>query len=471
MVVEWTGPGPGLLLALDRASREPLGTQLQRALREAIRDGRLAPGERLPSSRGMAAELAVSRGLVVDTYAQLEAEGFVVSRVGSGTLVAASAGNARADAAGPAPVRRPRPDVDFEYGVPDLGRFPMRDWMWALGEAARRLPTAELGDEEGAGSVDLRRVVAAYLSRVRGAVAGADDVVVTSGFRQGLNVVLRALAAGGVTHVALEDPGPTEHDRIAARAGLIPVPVTVDDRGLDVDALAATPAQAVVVTPAHQCPTGVLLAPERRHALVAWAATTGGVVLEDDYDAEFRYDRQPVGSLQGLAPERVVAMGTVSKTLASGLRLGWMVVPPALRAAVLDEKTLTGRGAPALDQLALAALVESGRYDKHLRRMRSIYGDRRRVLVEALAADAPSLELTGLDAGCHGVLRLPAGVGETDVVDGAASRGVCVYGMSRYRSSRATEPGELVIGFGNVPEHLIRRGVRVLGEVVTGLGA
>ena len=189
-------------------------------------------------------------------------------------------------------------------------------------------------------------MLAAYVSRVRGALAAPDDIVVTSGFRQALNVVLRALATVGVTHVALEDPGPTEHDRIVARAGLVPVSVAVDERGLDVAALAATPSRAVVVTPAHQCPTGVLLAPERRHALVEWAVTTGGVVLEDDYDAEFRYDRQPVGSLQGLAPDRVVAMGTVSKTLASGLRLGWMVVPPALRRPILDEKSAHRAGRP-----------------------------------------------------------------------------------------------------------------------------
>jgi len=194
VVVEWTGSGPSLLLALDRTSGEPLGVQLQRALREAIRDRRLAAGERLPSSRSLAVELAVSRGLVVDTYAQLEAEGFVVSRAGSGTVVATGAAAARAAPEVAPPVRPTRPDVDFEYGVPDLGRFPMRDWMWALAEAARRLPIAELGDEEGAGSVELRRVLAAYLSRVRGALATADDIVVTSGFRQGLNVVLRALA-------------------------------------------------------------------------------------------------------------------------------------------------------------------------------------------------------------------------------------------------------------------------------------
>ena len=288
----------------------------------------------------------------------------------------------------------------------------------------------------------------------------------TSGFRQGLNVVLRALAAGGVTHVALEDPGPTEHDRIAARAGLVGVPVPVDGRGLDVEALAATPAQAVVVTPAHQCPTGVLLAPERRHALVEWAAATGGIVLEDDYDAEFRYDRQPVGSLQGLAPADVVAMGTVSKTLASGLRLGWMVVPPALRAAVLDEKLLTGRGAPALDQLALAALVESGRYDRHVRRMRATYAGRRRALVGALAAAAPAVTLTGLDAGCHGVLRLPDGVGEREVVAAAATRCAVLRHepVPRRRDHRAGRAGHRVRQRARAPHRPRDRGPRRGGQ-------
>lgn len=465
MAVQWTGLGPELLLRLDRGTREPLGAQLQRELRDAIRAGRLAAAERLPSSRALAAELGVSRGLVVDTYAQLEAEGYLVTQVGSGTRVAADV--AEEPAARPEPAPAPRLDVDFAYGIPDLGSFPMRDWLWALGEAGRTTSIAGLGDEVEGGSPELRRVLASYLGRVRGSCAQPADVVVTAGFRQGLNIVLRALAGAGTTHVALEDPGPRESVAVVERCGQVAVPVPVDDRGIDVAALAATRARAVVLTPAHQCPTGVVLAPERRHALVAWAERVDGVILEDDYDAEFRYDRQPVGSLQGLAPDRVVAMGSVSKTLAPALRMGWMVVPPALLPAVLEEKLLAGRGAPGLDQVALARLIESGRFDKHLRRMRATYDGRRSVLVEALAEHAPGVELSGLAAGCHAVLPLPPGASEPAVVAEARARGVGVHGISRYRLVPDPEaPPALVLGFGDVDERAIRRGVRALGELV-----
>ena len=308
--------------------------------------------------------------------------------------------------------------MDFEYGVPDLRSFPMRDWLWAMGVAGRTATAADLGDELGAGSTQLREVLAAYLRRVRGAVADPESVFVCAGFRYGLNLVLRALLAEGVTTAAVEDPGPVDHDAIARRSGLQVVPVPVDERGIDVAALARTPARVVVVTPAHQAPTGVVLAPERRHALVEWAHAVDGFVVEDDYDAEFRYDRQPVGAVQGLAPDRVVAMGSTSKTLSPTLRMGWLVCPPRLHESVGVEKQLLGRGAPGLDQLALAALVESGRYDRHLRQMRSVYKGRREALVEALARYAPDVAVTGLAAGCHAVLRLPAGVTEEDAVAG-----------------------------------------------------
>ena len=465
MAVQWTGLGPELLLRLDRATGEPLGAQLQRELRDAIRAGRLAADERLPSSRALAAELAVSRGLVVDAYAQLEAEGYLVTQVGSGTRVAADV--AEEPAPRPEPTPAPRLDVDFAYGIPDLGAFPMRDWLWALAEAGRTTSIAGLGDEVEGGSPELRRVLASYLGRVRGSCAQPADVVVTAGFRQGLNVVLRALAATGTTHVALEDPGPLETAAVVERCGQVAVPVPVDDRGIDVSALAATRARAVVITPAHQCPTGVVLAPERRHALVAWAERVDGVILEDDYDAEFRYDRQPVGSLQGLAPDRVVAMGSVSKTLAPALRLGWMVVPPTILPVVLEEKLLAGRGAPGLDQVALARLVESGRFDKHLRRMRAVYDGRRSALVEALAEHAPGVELGGLAAGCHAVVPLPAGASEPAVVAEARARGVGVYGISRYRVVPAPEaPPALVLGFGDIDERAIRRGIRAIADLV-----
>ncbi|QYG91264.1 PLP-dependent aminotransferase family protein [Iamia sp. SCSIO 61187] len=476
MAVQWTGLGPELLVRLDRTVGEPLGAQLQRELREAIRAGRLAADERLPSSRVLAAELGVSRGLVVDTYAQLEAEGYLVTRVGSGTRVAADVAEepgpsahsaSRRRAPRPAPPPAPRLDVDFEYGLPDLASFPMRDWLWALTEAGRTTSIAGLGDEVEGGAPELRRVLASYLGRVRGSCAEPADVVVTAGFRQGLNIVLRALAGSGITHVALEDPGPREDPTIVERCGQVAVAVPVDERGLDVDALAATRARAVVVTPAHQCPTGVVLAPERRHALVAWAERVDGVVIEDDYDAEFRYDRQPVGSLQGLAPDRVVAMGSVSKTLAPALRLGWMLVPPALMGAVLREKQLVGRGAPGLDQVALARLIESGRFDKHLRRMRGVYDRRRSALVEALAEHVPGVALRGLAAGCHAVVPLPAGADEAAVVAEARRRGVGVYDLGRYRvePAPAADPA-LVLGFGDVDERAIRRGIAAIADLL-----
>ena len=466
MAVDWTRNGPELLVGLDRGSGTPLAHQLQERLRDAIRSGRLAHGERLPASRALAGQLGVSRGVVVDTYAQLESEGYLRSAQGSGTVVASSGGDVRP--AGPRRVARPRFDVDFEYGVPDLRSFPMRDWMWALGVAGRTATVDDLGDEHGAGATQLREVLAAYLRRVRGAVVDPESVFVCAGFRYGLNLVLRALLAEGVTTAAVEDPGPADHDAIARRSGMRVVPVPVDELGLDVAALARTPARVVVVTPAHQAPTGVVLAPERRHALVEWARGVDGFVVEDDYDAEFRYDRQPVGAVQGLAPDRVVTMGSTSKTLSPTLRMGWLVCPPRLHEAVGVEKQLLGRGAPGLDQLALAALVESGRYDRHLRQMRGVYKGRREALVAALGRYAPEVTLSGLAAGCHAVLQLPAGVTEKQAVEGCAASSVAVYGMSRYRSDRGREPAELVLGFGNVKESAIVEAMRRVGPVLRG---
>ena len=374
-------------------------------------------------------------------------------------------------ASDPSAVAVPAVAVDFEYGVPDLQSTPMEDWMWALREAARTVPTALMGDEVGAGAMRLREVVAAYHRRVRAGNAEAEQAVVVAGFRQGLVLALAALREAGVELVGLEDPGPREHDEIVRRAGLAPVAVPVDHAGLDVDALHRSRARAVVVTPAHQCPTGVVMSPERRHDLVAWAGEVGGVVLEDDYDAEFRYDRQPVGSLQGLAPDRVLALGSLSKTLAPGLRLGWMLVPTTLVASVVREKHLVSRGTPALDQLALAALMESGRYDRHLRRMREVYRRRRDALTQAVAEHAPGLRVVGLQAGCHVVLELPDGATEDAVVQAALRHGVRVYGLSRYRvdapaAGEAPVPAALVVGFGNVNEARIRRGVAVLAQVL-----
>jgi GntR family transcriptional regulator / MocR family aminotransferase len=478
VTVDWARGGPDLLVVLDRGAG-PLGIQIQDQLRAAIRDRRLGAGERLPSTRHLAELLGVSRGTVVKVYEQLLAEGYVESAVGSGTRVAAmpvampSGGPVR-HAPGVVAASSSRPvEADFEYGIPDLGSVPLTDWSWAVSEATRTLPTAELSDEDPAGSRHLREVVTAYHRRVRSGCAVAEDAVVVSGFRQGLVFALATLAQHGIQRIALEDPGPREHDVIARRAGLDAVPVPVDDHGLDVDRLHETGARAVLLTPAHQCPTGVALGPSRRRDLVAWADEVDGVILEDDYDAEFRYDRQSVGSLQGLNPARVIALGSVSKTLAPTIRLGWVLAPPQYVAGIVEEKRLSSRGAPGLDQEALALLMESGRFDRHLRRVREIYRARRDVLAaEAELAFGPG-RLHGLAAGCHALLRLPDGTSERAVVATAATMGVRVNGLGHYRfvpADSETEPDPLppalVLGFGNVSEHQISRGIRTLAKAV-----
>jgi GntR family transcriptional regulator / MocR family aminotransferase len=462
--IEWTGLGPELLLRLDRTLPEPLGSQLERELREAIRSGRLGTGERLPSSRVLAGELGVSRGLVLDCYQQLQAEGYLTTRTGSATRVAAGA---YPQPTPPVPVAPPsRLAVDFRPGLPDLSSFPRRDWLWALREAAREAPTDAFGYGDPRGSAALREVLAAYLRRVRGAVADPERLVICSGFAQGLNLILRALARTGVRRVAVEDPGDLDQPAIAARAGLQAVPVRVDQEGVDVAALAASDARAVVLTPAHQSPTGVVLAAQRRQALVAWANERDATIIEDDYDAEFRYDREPVGAVQGLAPDRVALLGTVSKSLAPAMRLGWIVCPAALAEAIAHEKDLDDRGSPWLDQLALATLVQSGRYDRHLRRMRASYARRRATLVDALTEHAPQVELHGLAAGFHAVAHLPDSLSEPAVLSAAGARSIGLYGMSRYRSSGAISPPQLVLGFGNLREAAIAQGITTIRDLL-----
>ena len=477
MTVTWGHGGPDFLVALDREAG-PLGGQIQDQLRQAIRNHRLAAGERLPSTRRLAELLGVARGTVVEVYEQLLAEGYVESVVGSGTRVAAvlSSGGP-AQPASPvisAPSPSPQP-VDFEYGIPDLRSVPLSDWSWAVSKATQTLPTAQLSDEDAAGSRHLREVVTAYHRRVRAGCATAEDAVVVSGFRQGLTFALATLAQHGIRRIALENPGPREHDLIARRAGMAPVPVPVDDQGLNVNRLRESGARAVLLTPAHQCPTGVALGPSRRRDLIAWADESDGVILEDDYDAEFRYDRQPVGSLQGLNSARVIALGSVSKTLAPAIRLGWVLAPPQFVAGIITEKQLSSRGAPGLDQEALALLMETGRFDRHLRRVREIYRARRDVLAAEVERAFGPGRLQGLAAGCHALLLLPHGSSERAVATAAATRGVRVNPLSHYRFKSEdieTEPlrPALVLGFGNVGEQEIRRGIRGIAEAVIGLG-
>jgi GntR family transcriptional regulator/MocR family aminotransferase len=472
MPIDWAGLGPELLLAIDRTLPEPLGAQLERELREAIRSGRLAAGERLPSSRAMAAELGISRGLVLECYSQLQAEGFLTSRTGSGTRVAAGA---LAPAPSPLPVQTPAPAgpapsprlaVDFCPGVPDLTSFPRTDWARAIRDSCRNATPRELGYGDPRGTGTLRAVLAAYLRRVRRTAADPERIVICGGFGQGINLMLRSLAGDGIRRVAIEDPGDDEYVEICSRLGIEAVPVPIDERGIDVGALVATGVRAVILTPTHQFPTGTALAPERRQALVAWAGERDATIIEDDYDAEFRYDRDPIGALQGLAPERVALIGTVSKSLAPALRLGWVVCPARLLESVVEDKRLSDRGSPTLEQLALATLIESGRYDRHLRRMRDVYGGRRDTLVATLARRAPHVELHGLAAGFHAVAHLRQGADEQAIVEAARARSIGLHGMSSYRLRGATGPPQLVLGFGNLTEPAIQRGIATVADLL-----
>jgi GntR family transcriptional regulator / MocR family aminotransferase len=494
MAIEWSGLSPELLVRLDRAAGQPLRAQLEAGLREAIRGGRLRAGERLPSSRELARTLGVSRGMVQDCYGQLLAEGYLTSRTGSATRVAGlggqqadvqQAGGQQAAGPGPAvaPPSLPSPPrhaaeppllADFEHGVPDLSSFPRTDWAWAIKQACTQAAAADLGYGDPRGSAVLREVLAGYLRRVRAADASPARMIVSTGFAQGVNLVLRALARqGGVTCVAFEDPGygsaqADETVRAVLAMGTRVTYVPVDEQGLVVSELAASGAQAVVVTPAHQSPTGVVLSPARRHALLDWARRGGGYVIEDDYDSEFRYDKEPVGALQGLAPDQVFLLGTASKALAPAVRLGWVHAPAPLAAAVAAEKQMSDRGSCTIDQLALATLFTTGRYDRHLRRMRTVYAARRTALTGAFARHAPRVRLTGLAAGFHAVAPLPAGADEQAVIAAARARRVGLHGIGDYRGQPdLAAPPALVIGFGNVRERAIEPAIAAVADLLS----
>jgi GntR family transcriptional regulator / MocR family aminotransferase len=450
-----------LLLSVRRDGRATLGAQIEDQLRCAIRDGGLRPGARIPSTRDLARQLGVSRRVAVEAYSQLAAEGYLSLRQGARPRVSAAAGAAgapRERQAAPAPP----PRFDFRPSVPDVSLFPRRAWLRSLREAVNAITDADLGYGDMRGVDALRAALAEYLGRVRGVVAEPARVIVTSGYSQSLGIVCRALADGGATRIAVEDPSNREHRLIVSRAGLEPVPVAVDDAGLRVDDLPRV--EAVAVAPAHQHPTGVVLAAERRTALLAWLREHDAVAIEDDYDAEFRYDRAAVGALQGLDPDRVVYAGSLSKTLAPALRLGWLVVPPDLVDAVTREKVLADRGTARIEQLALADFLARGELDRHLRRMRIRCRARRDALVAALADELPEATVRGIAAGLHVTVRLPPGHDHDAIRDEARHRRIELETNGDYDIGGG--PATMMLGYGQMPEPAIRAGVRELAAAV-----
>ncbi|MEU1010383.1 PLP-dependent aminotransferase family protein [Streptomyces sp. NPDC005890] len=436
---------------------EPSGTGgvrrgLTDALRDAVRSGRLAPGTRLPSSRSLAADLGIARNTVAEAYADLVAEGWLTARQGSGTRVAAGVPHGPTAPSAPAPPHRTPalPRHDLVPGTPDLAAFPRTEWLKAARRALATAPFHALGYGDPRGRPELRTALAGYLARARGVRTDPDTLVITAGFSHGLTLLGKVLRARGVHTVAVESYGLDVHWALLRKAGLATPPLPYDDLGTDPGEPGE--AGAVLLTPAHQFPMGVPLHPDRRAAVVAWARRTGGLILEDDYDGEFRYDRQPVGALQGLAPDRVVYLGTASKSLAPGLRLGWMVLPPALAAEVTSAK---GRAdtVGALEQLTLAEFLTSGAYDRHVRSSRLRYRRRRDALTAAVTARAPEVRVTGIAAGLHAVLCLPPGT-EESVVQAAAWQGLALHGLSFHRHPQAVTErlDALVVGYGTPPD-------------------
>ncbi|SEA32002.1 GntR family transcriptional regulator / MocR family aminotransferase [Mycobacterium sp. 283mftsu] len=408
----------------------------------------------------LAADLQVSRRLVVDAYSQLVAEGFLQSQQGSGTTVAAVDTTTRVSQ--PSRPDRRTFDIDFAPGVPDLSSFPRQSWLRALRQGLSSIESPSLGYASPKGLPDARAAVSDYLRRTRGVLADPQRVVLCSGATQAIALLAQVLRHRAI---AMEEPGFWLHRMVFRQHGIEPAPIPVDDDGLDVTALANTVASTVLATPAHQSPTGVVLSPARRTALLEWARA-GNLVIEDDYDAEYRYDRAPVGALHALAPDRVVYLGSVSKTLAPGLRLGWMVLPPDLVGPVVSAKSLADTGSSVMDQLAFATLLRSGDYDRHLRLMRRRYLARRNALLAALGRYLPEAGVLGAAAGVHLTVRLPTDCNIDGIVREAANQRVRIDPLSWCYTEPDCAPPGLILGYANLTESQIDAGVRAIAAAV-----
>ena len=458
--------GGDVLIQLERNNGRSLHRQVESSIRDGIRSGRLPRDTALPSTRALAQELGVSRGVVIEAYRQLVAEGYLASRAGGYTRVAIDTQRA----AQPERVALPRnARIDFSPCRADGSQFPRRAWLRSVRRVLNEAAPEDFGYVSGRGAPALHHALATYLNRVRGTSASPENFVICNGYAQGIALIIDMLVKQGARRLAVEDPSADDDAVPVARtAGLEVVGVPVDADGIRIEALERIDADALVLTPSHQWPTGAVLSADARAAALRWAERHDAVIVEDDYDAEYRYDRAPIGAIQGLAPDRVVYAGTASKTLAPGLRLGWLVAPPRLVDGIAAAKSLADRGSPVLDQLAFADFLERGEFDRHLRRMRPLYKRRRDTLTGALAEKLPDLEPTGIAAGLHLVAYLPDDLDEESIVDAAARRGVAAYGLAPYRISAPGRPG-LLFGYATLSEATIVEGIEILADVIAEL--
>lgn len=450
MVTGMSG-GAEILLHIDRNHPETLAGQLRAGLRDAIRSGRLAAGTRLPATRVLADDLGISRGVVVDAYAQLVAEGFLVTRPGSGTLVSDAAGTTPAHSSwwhrrGQSHRRLWRPELDLRPAGPDPALFPRSQAVRTMTEIFRRLPAAELGYTGPWGVAPLRRQLESHLSRLRAAMAPADGIVIVTGRTQALTIIARTLAAAGHDHVAVEDPGNPRYRHLLQAHGLKTIAIPVDADGLDVDLLAASGCHAVLTSPSCQFPTGARMSAARRARLLEWAVAHRALIIEDDQRADFHFDRPALACLQGMRPEHVILISSVSMTLAPAMRLGWIVPPPQLLRAIAETKRDDDFGSPVMEQYALASWLESGQYDRHVRHARRSYAMRRAALSRQLDQRFPRWPQRGVPAGLEILLELPAGLSDRHVAAHAMEQGLGISALSPMRISAAGPPG-LVLSY------------------------
>lgn len=478
-------------ILLDRDQAAPLTVQLSGQLREAVLEGRIGTGDRLPSTRALAVALGVSRTVVTDAYAQLYAEGWLQGRHGSGTFVAAgaaglpgsagmrprtTAGKPRLQAAAagtPAAARAlavpsEPPVIDMRPGVPWAAGIERAAWRRAWRLAGMADPTsAPRPVADPAGHPELRHVLAGYLRRSRGVRCSPLDIMVTGGVASSLDLLAATLLRPGDA-AGIEEPGwPAARSILTARgAHLVPCPV--DEHGVLVEALPAS-LRLIHLTPAHQTPLGGRLPVPRRQALLAWARRTGTLIVEDDYDSEFRYDVGPLPALRSLDPDVVAYLGTTAKTLTPELGVGWLVAPAGLRGAIAEMRLTLGNRTPVACQRAAASLIESGYLDRHVRRMRHEYARRRGAITRVLAGLPPPARLHGDTAGMHVVLELPAATAAAAAA-AARGRGLAVFTMDRYFSA-AAEPSlhGLVLGYGAATLPAVTRGCGMLREIIEGL--
>jgi GntR family transcriptional regulator/MocR family aminotransferase len=454
-----------VLLDLKPDAGGPLHERLTAALRSAINGRRLAIGDLLPPSRTLARELGCSRWTVTEAFSQLVAEGYLEARTGAGTRVRWAAGEPAPDHPAAATRREPPPRFDLAPGLPDLRAFPRRHWTAAVATQSASVAFTELGYPNPDGHPRLRGLLATYLRRSRHVDAAAADVTICTSVTDGVRRLCRVLQADGITAIGCEEPGWTRLRSVIQQTGVQIVPIATDGHGMRTEELAAHPElRAVLVTPAHQFPRGTVLSPERRAALLGWSRRVDGLVIEDDYDAEFRYDRRPVATLQGMDPSRVALVKSVSKTLSPALGIGWMVTPHRWTTRLRAES-----GAalpPVLDQLAFADLVEHGIYDRHLRRLRLRYRARRDVVVGELTRLLPGYEVSGIAAGLHLVLELPDAVDSGAIVRAAAAASLRLVDLRAYHHDVGRAANGLVLGYGNITDSAAVSAVQDLHEVL-----